>query len=447
LQNAALAVQAAPAAAATPVVFADMPQTLDVNDLINYLTKRGQLIYNQGCKALDDKALTSGFNMIPNETIVFVKAFQHHADAMGWIKGTKQITTFTDCDGKSIDIIKNYGQIDEATLKTACEQFCKAGEIDSQSPAKQNNTMMSNCLSNSLSMEAKVRLLTYRNDYTFNGVEYAPLMYKVIIRLATIDSIATTQTLWNNLQNLGIFAATVSGDIEKINSEFDQNYSQIIARGATVNDPIGIIFKAYSIVPCYNFITYMKRQHDNYLDGKLTITHEALMAPAKAKMDYLKLKGKWRAKSPDDEKIVAMAAEINALKGQLKLDPKLSAIAEERKKKGNRGDKGEKGKKWKNKKNTSNKKEQKKDETWKRVPPNEHKKKEKRVGKYTYSWCEHHMAWTVHKPSDCELGKKHKDNQRKDRNKANPDVVASAATTINPHYAALPATLANIEEE
>ncbi len=34
--------------------------------------------------------------------------------------------------------------------------------------------------------------------------------------------------------------------------------------------------------------------------------------------------------------------------------------------------------------------------------------------------------------SDCKLGKKHKDDQRKDHNKANPAVVASAATTINP---------------
>ncbi len=166
--------------------------------------------------------------MIPNKTVVFVEAFQCHADAMGWTKGTKQITTFTNRDGKSTDIIKNYGQIEEATLKTACEQFCNAGEIDSQSRAKQNNTMMSNCLSNPLSMDEKVRLLTYRNDYTFYRVEYAPLMYKVIMRLATIDSIATTP-LRDNLQNLGVFAAMVSGDIDKINSEFDQNYSQIIA--------------------------------------------------------------------------------------------------------------------------------------------------------------------------------------------------------------------------
>jgi hypothetical protein len=75
LQNVAPAVQAAPAAAATPVVFADTPQTLVIDDLINYLTKKGQLIYEQGCKALDDKALTNGFNMIPNKTVVFVEAF------------------------------------------------------------------------------------------------------------------------------------------------------------------------------------------------------------------------------------------------------------------------------------------------------------------------------------------------------------------------------------
>jgi hypothetical protein len=54
-----------------------------------------------------------------------------------------------------------------------------------------------------------------------------------------------------------------------------------------------------------------------------------MMSMAKRKFDFLKTKGKWGAKSPDDEKIVAMTAKINTLKGQLKLDPKLSAIAGE----------------------------------------------------------------------------------------------------------------------
>ena len=72
---------------------------------------------------------------------------------------------------------------------------------------------MSNCLPNSLSMVAKVRLLTYRKDYTFDGVEYAQFMYKIIMSCATIDLIATTQTLQDNLQNLSVYAAMVYNNI------------------------------------------------------------------------------------------------------------------------------------------------------------------------------------------------------------------------------------------
>ena len=446
LQNAAPAAPAAPTAA---VLFAETPQTLGVDDLIDYSTKRGKDIYNQGCEALDDKALTNGFNMTPNETVVFIEALERKADSMGWSKGTKQITKFTNRAGVNIDIIKNYGQIDMATLKTACERFCKAGEADSTTRARQNNKMMSMCLANSLSLSAKVQLLTYKNEYIFDGVEYAPLMYKVIMRLATIDSVATTQTLRDNLQNLSVFAATVSGDIDKINTEFNKNYSQILARGATVDDPLNLLFNAYLVVPCYHFKTYMKQKHNGYLDGTLTLTHEVLMAFAKAHFDYLKNTGQWGAKSPDDEKIVAMAAEINALKGQLKLDPKLSAIAKDKKKE----DKGENKNKKKNKKDTSNKKYQKKDEAWKKVPPKEGDPKEKQLGKYTFQWCEHHMAWTAHRPQDCTLNPKHKDYKGKKNDKANSAVVASSAivpsatTTLNNRYAALLATLATMNEE
>jgi hypothetical protein len=44
------------------------------------------------------------------------------------------------------------------------------------------------------------------------------------MRLATINSVATTQTLCNNLQSLGMYAATVSSNIDKVHSEFDKNY-------------------------------------------------------------------------------------------------------------------------------------------------------------------------------------------------------------------------------
>ncbi len=274
-------------------------------------------------------------------------------------------------------------------------------------------------------------------------MEYAPLMYKIIMRLATMNFVATTQTLRNNLQLLGVYAATVSGNIDKVHNKLNKNYSQLIARGVTIENPIGILFEAYLELPCHNFKTYIHSQHKDYLDGKLTtIIHEAFMISAKRKFHWLNTKGLWGAKSPDDKKIVAMTSSLNALKGQLKLDPKLSSIMYKGNKKGDN-----KGKKKKNKKNMFNQCEQKKDEAWKKEPPKDGKKYEKQVGKYTYHWCEHHMAWTVHKPADCLLGNQHKEEQKKKPQKANSATFAdAAATAFNPHFAALMALMADLEE-
>ena len=133
--------------------------------------------------------------MTPNQVVMFIEAFQRLCTEMGWNTGDKNITSFTNRDGNTIHIIKNYGQIDEATLRTTSEHFCSAAGADSRTRAKQNNTMMSICLTKSLTADAQARLLTYRKDYLIDNVKCAPLMYKVIMHLATIDSFATTQAL------------------------------------------------------------------------------------------------------------------------------------------------------------------------------------------------------------------------------------------------------------
>ncbi len=285
------------------------------------------------------------------------------------------------------------------TLKTACERFCKAGEADAESRAKQNNTMLAVCLGKSLTAEAQARLLIYRNEYTFNGMEYAPLMYKIIMRLATINTVATTQVLRDNFNNLGVFAAAVNGDINKINGEFDKNYMQLLARSASVDDPVGLLFEAYHVVPCYNFKMYIRHHYDDYLDSKLiNLAHETLMTSAMRKYDWLRQKGQWGAKSPDDEKIVAMAAQINALKGHLKANKSLEDALNN-------------DMNMRNKKNRGDRNRQKEDKVWKRIPPKDGDKKSKEVGKHTYHWCEHHMAWCMHLPSECCLGKQRKEEQ------------------------------------
>jgi hypothetical protein len=78
-------------------------------------------------------------------------------------------------------------------------------------------------------------------------------------------------------------------------------------------------------------------------------------------------------------------------------------------------------------------KEQKKDEAWKKEPPKDGEKHKKEEGKYIYHCCEHHMAWKVHKPADCLLGKQHKEDQKKNPQKTNSATfAAAAATAVNP---------------
>jgi hypothetical protein len=175
--------------------------------------------------------------------------------------------------------------------------------------------------------------------------------------LATMNSVATTKTLHSNLRELPTYCSTIKGDIELLHSYFYSNYTQIIARSAMVEDPIDILFSLYMVVPCNNFRSYIKRKQDAYTDGTLTLTHEELIMLATNKFNLLKQEGTWGAKSPDEDKIVAMQAEITALRGQFQLAPNLKKAAgtkDENREGGKRKQGGGDNRKQKNRKNNNN---------------------------------------------------------------------------------------------
>jgi hypothetical protein len=231
--------------------------------------------------------------------------------------------------------------------------------------------------------------------------------------LATIDSVTTTETLCSNLRELPTYCSTIKGDIELLHSYFDSNYTQIITRGATVDNPVGILFSTYMVVPCKNFRSYIKRKQDAYTDGTLTLMHEELIMLATNKFNLLKKEGTWGAKSPDKDKIVAMQAERTTLRGQFQMAPNLKKAAgtKDDNSKGGKKQGGGDNRKQKNKKNNSNKKEQKRDENWKKTPPKKGEAHEKKVKGYTWRWCKHHMAWGIHKEEHCRLGNERTNQQ------------------------------------
>jgi hypothetical protein len=129
-----------------------------------------------------------------------------------------------------------------------------------------------------------------------------PLLHKKVMALATIDSVATTKTLRSNLREITTYCATVKGDIKLLHSYFDTNYSQIIARGATVDNPGDILFTAYSVVPCALFRLYIKNKADQYTDGTATFTHEEVILLVTNKYNLLVQTGEWGTKTLEEEK-------------------------------------------------------------------------------------------------------------------------------------------------
>ncbi len=108
-------------------------------------------------------------------------------------------------------------------LQTQCKVFCKSTGALFQERARQNNTMMGDCIMKTLTPAARVRLLPFCGDYEIDDHIYMPLLHKKIMMLATINSVTTPKTLCSNLRELPTYCSAIKGDIELLHSYFDTN--------------------------------------------------------------------------------------------------------------------------------------------------------------------------------------------------------------------------------
>jgi hypothetical protein len=88
------------AGAAPLITFAATPAMVNHQDLINYSTKMGTTIYNEGCEKL-----TTEFDMKSSGTIIYTTKLQAKCIKMGWHMGTQQIINFANAAGSTINIV------------------------------------------------------------------------------------------------------------------------------------------------------------------------------------------------------------------------------------------------------------------------------------------------------------------------------------------------------
>eukprot|EP00956_Cyclotella_meneghiniana_P031708 scaffold84058_cov48-Cyclotella_meneghiniana.AAC.1 len=271
--------------------------------------------------------------------------------------------------------------------------------------AAQNNDMMQVMLFDSLTQNAQTRVAVFKDEYEFEDggtpvkkIIVAAALYKVIMKLTTLDTKITDKALRDIIQDLPAYCLQVQGDIDKVHTRFNNTYAQLKARGEDVSDKEALLFNTYAQVPDKDYRDYMKRQKDDYYanagDMK-NATYLTIMKKAAGKYNTTKQDAThtWGGPSEEDQKVIALEALLDK---NLKLTKDLQAKLKAKDSNNNDGQSNEGGgggkTKTKNKKYTSNKKRQKEDEAWKKVAPKDSEPKSKQVGKKTWNWCMHHQA-------------------------------------------------------
>jgi hypothetical protein len=189
-----------------------------------------------------------------------------------------------------------------------------------------------------------------------------------------MDSRSTISILRAQLNNIDSYAAGVTGDVEKITEFFTDNLDRLKASGVNLDDEVDILFKGLKAVPCEEFQSYINRKEELYTDGTLNLTAQELAIVAQQRFRLTKTKGTFMKSQAIDHEIMAMKAKMVQLKGKLALSKDVEQAGTEKK--------GERTKK----------QYQKKNEAWKRVPPQAGEPLTKQIRNKDFHWCVHHMS-------------------------------------------------------
>ena len=235
---AALANPAAPAVA--PPTFALSTGTAKPDQIIDYTMQTGTALCEEGCKAMYNEEKDK-FDLRNDQVMSIINDISAQVRKMGWDHPVQGIVTY-QVNGNNIDLIQGYGHIALDEIRSQSEPYYLHYGANADKRAAQNNAMMMQMLMDSLTVPAKNKLLVYKNEYKVSDggtppkqVTVATLLYKVIMRMMTLNTRSTSKALRDIIKDLPAYTVTVQGDIDLIHTRFNDAYTQLRAQGEDIN--------------------------------------------------------------------------------------------------------------------------------------------------------------------------------------------------------------------
>ena len=306
--------------------------------------------------------------------------------------------------------------------------------VGQQNRLAQDSYLMYEFLRDSLTDAARARVSLEANKYVVNGTEDGPSFLKVILMKFHVETNATNFYLRQSLIGLPSKIAELKSNVPTFNQYVQDVVKELAAGGETSTDLLVYLFLAYLSVEDKEFVDFIKRQKQEYDDGKEVITVEVLMDRALNKHNQLVQSGVWKAKTPEEEKLIALTAQLKDAKS------KIAELSKAKGKSGNNPTPNPKPGTTPTGSNTpsgngTNGDSQKKPQypEW-RYKRNGSETTKEHDGK-KYYWCDEHQIWTSHLTKDCKAKKRKEERKaRAEKNKRGDHVtalqVAKALTAI-----------------
>ena len=331
---------------------------------------------------------------------VFLASVRDRARRFNW----HRLITVPIDDGTTRNLLTHYGQVSLENTRAHALTYVNTSTRDAQ-----DNDMFYYFLADSLTNDFRTTVLLYADVYSVTNVPVASSLLKQIIILTRVDNPASTMHIREMLIESKRKLLNLKGNITEFNQWVRKQMGRLHAREQEAVDLLYYLWKAYKAAPDDEFVVYIKDLRSQCDDGRATFTAEDLMVRAENKYEaqLLDEENAWGKPTEEQEKIIAMTAEINSLKKErrsptTKKDKDKAATKKSATKKAP-------AKKTKEQKKKTNDKW-----AWKGKPPKETDSKENNAFVKTfeskkYYWCKNHNngagMWTLHHPSDCEAGK------------------------------------------
>ena len=397
-QAVAQAVQQQQPANPPAIPFAKTPSKA-ITDIIDLSTKTGAAIYKENTQSLPTKFSFSSPN-IP----VLLDELTTRASAAGW--GTLFDVTVGPANQQvALNLLTDHGRITYDECKAEGQTY-----IAEHNRRAQNNYQLFECLRASLDTDSKDKLAAEETKYKngaagANANEYDGVLYlHLILTTAAAGSRATAGAIRRQMASLAEYMQeTAKDDIPVFNDHVKRLRKRLSGLGETSSDLTEHLFEAYLTVQDTMFRAYIAEQQSKYDDGE-DISPDTLLQRTEARYNTYLTRQQWKAKTPEQEEIIALKAQINNLKANTKKNkPANNRRAEQR----------ETDSKPKGKASKVEPKSFKGKWAWKNETPSDPNATKEFNGK-TYKYCTLHK-WGTHSTLECNALKKQKGEKKSDK--------------------------------